>query len=104
MDAILNSGEIEYMVTTGFTLRYEEKDDLILPAYKGNLNLQYASMYVEPPLEPEPPVEETSPETELEQTTSPETEPAPDESVTTDVYTEQEPPATDETDSEEVAQ
>lgn len=46
--AIFDSSEVEYLVSSGFSVTYEESDEIILPAFKGNMNLQYAKKYVEP--------------------------------------------------------
>ncbi len=81
MQAIFDSGEVEYLVSSGFSITYEESDEIVLPAFKGNLNLQYAKRYVEP-------VEEI-PMENLQDTvgeTSSDTEDLPDENNT--VYTD----------------
>ncbi len=82
--AVFDSGEVEYLVTSGFAITYESKDELTLPAYKGSPNPQYATIYVEPPAEPEEPEEEpvVEPEAPVEQPSSPdETEQTPEEDV-----------------------
>ena len=98
-EAIFNSAEVEYLVSSGFALTYEDKDEMILPAYKGNLNLQYSSLYVEAPEEPETP-EEPSEEPQEDTTETSPAAPAPDQPSDTE---ESEPASDEEADAPEGA-